>query len=56
MTQLTGGEGWWGGMVARVSTPLAAGLTALQGRLVARDAATVWGPDHPAVRGEQISK
>jgi hypothetical protein len=31
-------------------------LTALQGRLVARDAAAVWGPDHPAVRGEQISK
>lgn len=31
-------------------------LTALQGRLVARDAATVWGPDHPAVKGEQISK
>ncbi len=31
-------------------------LTALQGRLVARDAATVWGPDHPAVQNEQISK
>lgn len=31
-------------------------LTALQGRLVARDAAAVWGPDHPAVQGEQTSK
>jgi len=31
-------------------------LTPLQDRLVARDAAAVWRPDHPAVRGEQISK
>ncbi|MBD3765480.1 MAG: hypothetical protein IE927_12330 [Rhodobacterales bacterium] len=31
-------------------------LTALQGRLVARDAAAVRGPDHPAVQGEQTSK
>jgi hypothetical protein len=25
-------------------------LTELQGRIVARDAAAIWGPDHPAVR------
>lgn len=31
-------------------------LNALQGRLVARDAAAVWGPNHPAVQNEQISK
>ncbi len=31
-------------------------LNALQGRLVARDAAAVWGPDHPAVPGEQRSE
>lgn len=31
-------------------------LNALQGRLVARDAAAVWGPDHPAVQDEQTSK
>jgi len=26
-------------------------LNAMQERIVARDAATVWGPDHPAVHG-----
>lgn len=35
---------------------MAATVTALQDRLVAKDAAAVWGPDHPAVKGEQISK
>jgi hypothetical protein len=31
-------------------------LNALQGRLVARDAAAVWGPDHPAANGGQNAK
>lgn len=30
-------------------------LTALQGRLVARDAAVVWGPDHPAAQAAPVA-
>lgn len=29
-------------------------LDAAERRLVARDAAAIWGPDHPAVRGMEI--